>query len=336
MDNKEKGKNWVNYQEIKSKVTLAMVLEHYQIALSKSGNNYTACCPIHKGSNPKQFSVNMERNIWKCFGDCQKGGNVLDFVSAMENGISIHESALKLKNWFFAGDTVDTKATDQPPGQTKVKKAGSELVRKEKQTLVNQPLPFALKKLDKSHPFFAREGIKPETVEHFGLGYCNQGMMKNRIVIPIHDHQGQLIAYCGRALDEELIKAEGKYKLPSSEKGFYKSHVLYNLHRQTKPTQLILVESFKSVWKFHQHGQANVITPLGSSVSDEQAELLGEILGSSGVLIIIFDADEAGQTGASNALLKLAGKIFVKVIDISPYALKPHHLSAEQIKEILT
>jgi hypothetical protein len=70
---KENIKNWVDYKEIKEKISLPMVLGHYGIELKKSGQNLTGCCPIHQGTNKRQFSVSPERNIWNCFGNCKVG-----------------------------------------------------------------------------------------------------------------------------------------------------------------------------------------------------------------------------------------------------------------------
>ena len=106
---KENNKNWVNYKEIKEKISMQMVLEHYGIELKKSGQNLAGCCPIYQGTNRRQFSVSPERNIWNCFGNCKEGGNVLDFVAMMEFGNkepqSIRKAALQLKNWFLPGST---------------------------------------------------------------------------------------------------------------------------------------------------------------------------------------------------------------------------------------
>ena len=68
---KDKKDFFVSYKEVKEKVSLKMVLERYHVldTMKPSGNNYTCCCPIHKGTNSRQFSANFERNIWQCFGD---------------------------------------------------------------------------------------------------------------------------------------------------------------------------------------------------------------------------------------------------------------------------
>ena len=82
---KKKGKYWVEYKEIKENISLEMVLRHYKIfdRFKSAGENLVSCCPIHQGSNPRQFSTNLTRNLWNCFGNCKTGGNVIDFVAMM-------------------------------------------------------------------------------------------------------------------------------------------------------------------------------------------------------------------------------------------------------------
>ena len=342
--------NWVDFTEIKSKISMEMVLDHYGLLkdMKTSGKNLVSCCPIHKGSNPRQFSVCLERNIWNCFGNCKSGGNILDFVARMEN-ISIRDAGLLLKNWFL-GNASGQKAPLEKPPLDKVIKS-EKLVRKENngcekhgggeqqnnqengsQGGVNPPLKFELKTLEPDHPFFAEQGIEPATVEYFGLGFCSRGLMKGRIVIPIHDELNRLTAYCGRAVSSEQIKEEGKYKLPPN---FVKSAVVYNLHRQKKPDQLILVESFLSVFKLYQAGFSNVAALMGSQLSEEQEKLLAAALGPHGQILLMLDYDEAGIRCTNECLLSLGRKLFVKAIDISPYGLKPHRLAPEQIKDLI-
>ena len=118
MDQKE---NWVDYKMLKEQVSMQMVLDKYGIKLKKSGKNHIACCPIHNGTNFRQFSVNLEKNIWQCFGDCKVGGNVLDFTAMMESGkkepSSIRQAAVKLKNWFNI-DFSDKKPLAEKPVST--------------------------------------------------------------------------------------------------------------------------------------------------------------------------------------------------------------------------
>ena len=181
--------------------------------------------------------------------------------------------------------------------------------------------------------FFKKRGILPATIEHFGLGYRSKGMMKDRIVIPIHDHQGQLVAYCGRAVDDGQIEQEGKYKLPVN---FVKSEVVYNLHRQKDPDRLILVENFLSVFQLHQNGVENVVALMGSSLSEQQEGLIVNNLGLNREAILLFDDDKDGQKCANDCLTRLSKKLFVKTVDIAPYAKKPHRLNPDTIKKLLS
>lgn len=347
----KKGKNWVDYKEIKARVSLEMALNHYGVfkAMKKSGANYVGVCPIHKGTNPRQFSINLEKNMWRCFGNCKVGGNVLDFVAQMEN-VSIREAGLLLKDWFLSepSDTEKTSQKDKQGRKQKTQSDSDKLVRKEKEepdeksaenknqdqdVEVNPPLKFQLKNLDSEHSFFKKRGILPETVKRFGIGFCSKGIMKDRIAIPIHNESGDLIAYCGRAVKKKQIEEEGKYRLPA---GFVKSEAVYNLWRQTKGQEnLILVESFLSVWKLSQCGFKAIVALMGSSLSKTQERLIVDLPGPFKKAILLFDNDESGQRCANDCLLRLGRKIFIKAVDISPYARKPHQLTPAQIKKLI-
>lgn len=331
-------KNWVDFKEIKQVVTMQMVLERYGIELKKKGQNYVGCCPIHKGSNSRQFSVHFEKNIWHCFGDCKAGGNVLDFTAMMEAGdkdaASIRKAALTLKEWFMT----DTCSMQEDGGQDKEEPPDEcEVIEKEVENVEaegNKPLSFELKHLDQGHPWFASREILSDTVAYFGLGLQKKGkFIANRIAIPIHDHLGNLVAYCGRAINNDQIKKEGKYKLPPK---FIKSDVVYNLHRQTEETDtLILVESYISVWKLHQLGAANSVALMGSQLSEAQEKLITQFLGPHKRIICLFDGDESGNTCMLDCMKRLSSSVFVKAVDIAPYAQKPHLLTSEQLHACL-
>ena len=258
---------WVNFKEVKQRVSLKAVLEHYGLLdlLKPSGKNLIGCCPIHQGSNPRQFSVNLKENIFNCFGDCKSGGNVLDFVAKMDE-VTIREAALRLSEWF---QIQPEKETDK---KNPKKRENEGPVQPKDEKIINPPLKFRLKTLNPTHSFFAEYGISSETTKHFGLGYAGRGIMANRIAIPIHNEQDELIAYCGRAVSDEQAESEGKYKLPPN---FVKQNVVYNLNRQKLGEPVfILVESFLSVFRFYEAGHPNTLSLMGSSLSDKQAELI--------------------------------------------------------------
>jgi len=330
--------NWVDYKSIKNAVTMQMALDRYDVKLKRAGKNHVSCCPIHKGTNFHQFSVNLEKNIWQCFGDCKTGGNVLDFAAMMEFGnkepASIRQAAFKLKNWFVSDSSNSATQPKKPDVRTKEDSEVTDPPAENKAGDVNKPLKFVLKNLDPNHGWFKKRGILPDTVRYFGLGLQKKGKtIPNRIAIPIHDHLGQLLAYCGRAVDKSQIRKEGKYKLPAN---FSKSEVVYNLNRQSVDTKaLILVESYISVWKLYQMGIQSAVSIMGSQLSIPQEQLITDFLGPHKRIVCMFDADEAGKKCAEDCLHRLSRKLYVKAADISPYAQKPHQLTFENLHACL-
>jgi len=183
--------DWVSFAEIKSRVRLEEVLRSYGVDwLRRSGSQqYRGSCPIHLGEGTEAFHVNLARGVFHCFA-CGAGGNVLDFVAGME-GCSVREAALRLQGSLGQGNC----PVRAPMGEAEHKK----LVTKKSEG--NRPLGFSLD-VDLTHPYLARRGIDPVTADLFGVGYYGKrGLMSGRIAIPIHDDQGRLVAYCGRALD---------------------------------------------------------------------------------------------------------------------------------------
>ena len=324
---------WVDYRKIKAEVSLTAVLDKYGIleGMKKSGINLTGCCPIHGGSNPRQFSLNPEKNIFNCFGNCKSGGNVLDFVSRMEK-VSLREAGLLLQEWFGLDGDATRKGKKKEARVPEKSEKPKQKEKKEDTEPVNPPLSFKLKTLEYRHRFFEEREIDRETIKHFGLGFCSKGIMKGRIAIPIHNELEELVAYCGRATTEAQIQEEGKYKLPPK---FMKSHVVYNLNRLNgNVSTLILVESFLSVFTLYQAGIKNVVALMGSVLSEEQEKLILSQVGRGGSLVLMFDPDDSGRSCATDCLVRFAYKRFVRIIDLTEYDDKPHNLNPNQIKEI--
>jgi len=342
--------DWVDFNAVKAAVTMEMVLTHYQIKLGKTNATYLrGKCPLpmHTGDSENSLGVNTQKNAWACHvtscvagRDGKKGGNVLDFVAVME-GCSIRDAALKLQNWFNV-EANNERPKDYVPSRDRPK-GNSQLVAKKKDeptvaTLsdeksddeaVNPPLEFELKSIDSSHPYFKRRGVKEETAKHFGAGFFHgRGSMHGRVVFPVHNEIGELIGYAGRAVDDEMAEKEGKYKTP-----FHKSLVLFNLHRvlETKSREIIVGEGFFGTMKIFQAGFPNVVAVMGSSLSDEQEQLLVENFDR---VVIIGDGDDSGRAFARDASERLTRKMFVRVVDL-PDNVQPDKLSSEQIQKLL-
>lgn len=310
--------NWINFKDIRSRISLEEVLlKLYRLTnLTRDGSKLIGPCPVHNGDSPRAFHADLDKNLWHCFSKCQGGGNQLDFV-AKKDGISIRDAALKLQA-FFLSTTVSEKpvassskpapAVSTTPQPTAPKKA------KPEEAACNPPLDVKLD-LKPDHPHLLQDrGLKVETTTLFGVGYCSRGIFRGTIAIPIHDEEGELIAYAGRHLRPVDIKEYGKYKFP---KGFKKELVLYNLNRakeHQKEHGLILVEGFFSVLKLYEAGLPNVVAPMGCELSDQQARLLAD----AKEVFILFDGNEAGYIGAAKAKEKLAPLVPVRVVNLEP------------------
>jgi len=118
---------WVNYRELKEAVSLEQVLDHYGLLanMTRRGDSLEGACPIHGGHSPRQFRVSLGKNAYHCFS-CDAGGNVLDFVAAMED-VEIRPAALLLVDWFKLQRTAVTKRPPKnslaPAGSAKRRKA---------------------------------------------------------------------------------------------------------------------------------------------------------------------------------------------------------------------
>jgi DNA primase len=302
--------NRLDFAAIKSNVGLAVVLRQYQVSLRRSGaDQYRGLCPIHRGQGREAFHANLSRNIFHCFS-CGAGGTVLDFVAAME-GCTLPQAAQKLA--VVAGNTIPT--------------AGPEKTLVTKKSKVPLPLRFTLRGVDSRHPYLAARGIEIATVQEFGIGfYRGPGIFSRRLVIPIHNERGELVAYCARALDG----TQPRYRFPS---GFAKSEILFNLHRATAAGQqsAIVVEGFFDCLKLHQAGIANVVALMGAALYPAQQRLL---LQRFRRVILMLDGDDAGRRATTILAARLRQSASVGVIHL-PDQVQPDQLSPNQLRQIL-
>lgn len=320
-------KEWVDFKLVKEAVTMEMVLEHYQINwLRKTGDNLRGKCPIHEAAEGERaFHVSLAKNVFNCFS-CKAKGNVLDFVAAKEE-VSVREAALKLKEWFGVEEGTPHHKEE------KAKKNSQPAVTQDKPkepAVVNPPLSFQLR-LDPAHEYGPSRGLTQETLEYFGAGFClSKGMFAGRFLIPLHDPAGQLVGYAGRSIDDK----EPKYLFPSSEKGFHKSRLVFNLHRVVKVVSadqpVVVVEGFFGCMKVHQAGYP-CVGILGSSLSEEQEELL---IQNFGRLVCLFDGDGAGWACGEDCVKRLARKVFVKEIWLAE-GQEPDRMTEEEIKGLI-
>lgn len=342
-------KPFVNFRAIRERITMEQVLEHYGVlhTLKRNGNRLSGPCPIHNGTNPTQFRVETDRNIWNCFSECKHGGNVLDFIAKKED-CSVHDAALKACEWFqipVVEVTASGSAQDEAGGEAEVpaekcadRRPKSVAAPKQDDNAPNAPLKFKLDKLQREHPYLANErGLTLETIIDFGLGYFtgDKGLMVGRVVIPIHNVKGELVAYAGRWPGTPPDEEAGKYKLPPK---FKKAQELFNLDRAVKEPAdkpLVIVEGFFDAIKLHQNGWRKVVAIMGSTMSATQEELIRQHTTADSRIVVMLDEDDAGQAGRENISVRLSKFCFVKVHEFEKLGTQPEHLSAEELQQIL-
>lgn len=335
--------NWINFAELRARISLEDVIyKFYKIeTLKRDGTKLVGACPVHDGDSPRAFSAELTRNVWMCFTK-NHGGNQLDFV-AQKEGLSIRDAALKLQEFFFATEPPTVAPTvlnggratsaSPPASATTPPAPSSPKLRDSDETDINPPLSLKLD-LKPDHPHLITDRqLKPETIARFGVGYCSRGVMRGAIAIPIHDEEGELVAYAGRRLKFAEVQEHGKYKFPS---GFVKDAVLYNLHRAKEHLAtdgIILVEGFFSVMKLDEMGFPNAVAAMGCSLSERQAKLL---VGAKEV-ILLYDGNSAGYAGADKAReLLTSHNLTVRVIKLpsvgKPKGYEPEDLSPRMLR----
>jgi DNA primase len=338
---------WVDFKEIKARVSIVQILEHYgalpDLAKSGNGDRLSGACPIHGGTNKTHFRVSVSKNCWNCFGTCQSGGNVIDFVAKKE-GVPFRDAALLIDEWFSGSPKAEASPSEKPRFDTskleekprfQTDAAATKAPAEEPESdAPNKPLSFGLTKLDPAHPYLRERGLSEATISHFGLGFCSKGTLKGHIAIPIHNRDGELVGYAGR-IPGEPKEGAGKYKLP---KGFRKSVEIFNLHRamaSEDETPLIVVEGFFDVMKLHQQGHERVVGMMGSSLSKVQEATLCDCVESDQRVILFFDNDEAGRKGQADALNRLSKRLYVRGIDLGERKAQPEDLSSEELRLLL-
>lgn len=332
--------SFVDFKAIKAAISMEQVLSHYNLMdkFKRSGDSLSGPCPIHGGSNPTQFRVSISKNVWNCFSECKHGGNTLDFIARMEN-VSIHAAALKAIEWFdlnaetVRGESDESEESPEPPPKRVQTSKPAKKPAKEDAT-PNKPLSFRLEKLEREHLYLTERGLSIETITAFGAGYCAKGMMAGRIAIPIHNPDGNVVAYAGR-WPGEPDEDTPKYKLPQ---GFRKSLELFNADRAFKePAEkpLVIVEGFFDCMKLHQNGWPRVVALMGSTLSAAQEEIIRKHVSPESRVIVMLDEDEAGRFGREDIAAHLSRFCFVKTHVFGKSGAQPEDLSPEELQSIL-
>ena len=306
------------------------------VNLKRRGKNLTGLCPFHSEKTPS-FNIYPGNNSYYCFG-CGKGGGVINFVMDAER-LDFVEAVKWLAQ--RAGMPLPEQSWDDSLSKLRLRvlEVNREAGRFFYQTLVSPEGRAGLE-------YFQGRGLDPAAIKKFGLGYAPEsgfGLVnhlrakgytveemtqadvarlsqrgnpydryRGRVMFPIFDLRGNVVAFGGRVLTDE----KPKYINTSDTPVYHKSSGLFamNLAKNSDSRQLILAEGYMDVIALHRAGFSNAIASLGTSLTEEQARIMKRYADEA---VICYDSDEAGQKATQRAIpiLKNAG-LRVRVVTV--------------------
>lgn len=321
-------------QQIKDRLEIQDIVGQY-VKLTKAGKSLRGLCPFHKEKTPS-FHVSPERGTWHCFG-CGLGGDGFSFIEKIE-GVDF-KGALKILAE-KAGVVVEYSGSRNNEDASK-----KERLRE----LMNKANEWYVEKLTGSHALeYAKgRGLTPETISSWRIGYAPDawralleamtalgftnpellaaGLIKeadgkqgtfydrfrNRLMFPIRDVSGRVVAFTGRALSPD---DEAKYLNSPETDLYHKSEVLFGMDRAKDAMRTrkfaMLVEGQMDVLLAHQAGFENAIALSGTAFSEKHVTLIKRY---SENLMLVLDADAAGLSAtAKSAILALRAGLKVK------------------------
>jgi len=297
------------------------VISQY-VHLKRSGRNFFGLCPFHNEKSPS-FSVSPDKQIFHCFG-CGVGGNVFSFITQIEginfveavqmlaeraniqlptlqdNGDSQREE-LKAKVYKVNEFTAEFYHQNLYKPQAKI---AQEYVKKRQlsnETLKSFKIGFS-GKFDELYQELKKQGFGEREILESGLVNKNErgqyiDRYRNRLMFPICDARGKVIAFGGRVLDD----SKPKYINSPENVVYSKGRNLFGLNVAKKGDlkRILIVEGYMDVISLHQRGITNVVAPLGTALTEQQGWLLRK---NSEQIILSFDSDEAGLKAKLRAL----------------------------------
>jgi len=312
-------------QDIVSHTDIVRVVSEY-VRLDKRGSRWVGLCPFHNEKTPS-FGVNEERSFFYCFG-CKKGGDAITFVKEMEK-CGYVEALERLAE--KAGIAVTYEGDDDPAEVKAIKEREAlyELYERLSGTfhhllcrdatgtevltyISNRGLSdeiikmFALGYTPKDrlwlHRFLRSKSYSAEFLSETGLfskKYPETAIFSDRLMFPILDAKGRVVAFGGR-----LMSGDGPKYLNSPETAIFKKHeTLFALNRAIPAIrasgEVFICEGYMDAIAFHASGVSNAVAPLGTSFTDSQSSMLKRYARTA---ILCFDSDEAGRKATERAI----------------------------------
>ena len=197
---------FIDFAALKAKISIEQVLTMLQLNLKKQGERLRGVCPVCKSGGDRALVVTPDKGVFYCFGACKSGGDMIELVARIRGHASedrLARAGLDIASHFGINNNSPKRAAEQ-----------------ERSAGPLRPLDY----LDPEHASLRELGLSKETCEHFGAGYAPKGIMRGRLAIPIHDAEGRLLAYCGRAV-------KGEEPVLIFPKGFEPESIIFNAHR---------------------------------------------------------------------------------------------------------
>ncbi len=304
-------------EELLGRVDIVEVVERH-VPLKRAGREFQACCPFHDEKTPS-FTVSPQKQFYHCFG-CGAHGTAIGFMMNYE-GLEFPDAVEELARQ--AGLKVPREAGRQkqrPPGLFDVLDGAAGFYAEQ------------LKKHPPAIEYLKSRGLSGEIAHEFGIGYApaswdgllkalgqneekrtllkragmlsegNRGVFdkfRNRIMFPIHDRRGRVIAFGGRALDDD----GPKYLNSPETELFHKGRELYGLYlarrKQGRLDRILVTEGYTDVVALAQFGIRNAVATLGTATTSDQTEMLFR---AATEVVFCFDGDPAGRKAAWRAL----------------------------------
>src|SRR5712692_3004140 len=329
-------------QEIKDRLDLVdLISEH--LRLQKAGRDLKGLCPFHQEKTPSLY-VSPEKQLWHCYG-CQKGGDHFTFIQDIEHvdfrgalRLLAEKTGVVLEESPGAGRQRELKRTiarlnllaaqyfhhillENPAGQRALIQLESRGVTRASMTEFQLGFAPAGQRKDNLVRFLRKHGVSDGELLEAGLAIKPDGggelwdRFRQRIIIPIHDEHGELVAFGGRVIDDTN---QPKYLNTSQTALYDKGRTLFNLHRARKSIHemkhAVLMEGYFDAITAWQANVTNVVTTSGTALSEHQVRLLKR---ETQELVLAFDRDDAGLNATQRAI-ELATKsgIYIKVVRV--------------------
>ncbi len=314
--------------EIKARIDIVDLVSE-TVKLRHSGKNYTGFCPFHTNTRTPAFVVFPDSGTWRCFGQCNEGGDIFRFVMKKE-GWDFPETLR------FLAEKAGVQLEPVTPQRLEADQVNERL-----QGLLEEAVNFYRHHLLQTPggkpalAYLTKRGLTQETIENFGLGYAPDGWevaqqyflgkgysteellmsgmaterqerkgaydrFRNRIMFPIRDALGHMAGFGARILDPNDIP---KFLNSPQTALFDKGRLLYGLDQARKMVrsldQVVIVEGYLDVIALHQAGFSNAVSPMGTALTEDQLRLLKRFTRR---IVLALDADAAGEKATLRGL----------------------------------